>query len=357
MALLKLNMILFLMILFTSYSLSYIPPCIKMKRLSNVPIISSWNNNSDFLYNYNSAFMPIINDSDAIALLVRVQNLSNNSKTIYDVGPSKIALSRNIDSTYLKYTYITEQDIIIDTDQEYQSIGVEDPRIVLFNNTYYLLYTALSSDSHGIWRAQLALATCQINCFTKLNWKYYGPLFPNVFWSKSGSLLIHNDTHRYLFFNDSNISIAQTKDLIHYDLSSSLLLKTRSDHFDSVLIEAGPQPLKLSDKNYLFLYNSAQYTTIPNPKPNWNLQYNLGWAILNGDNPTEILARSELPILSPELDWERCDYKSGEWSNRGLTPLVIFVEGWKKIAEDKFLVWYQGCDSTMGLAELNVYFS
>ncbi|CAF2365920.1 unnamed protein product [Rotaria sp. Silwood2] len=357
MASVKLNIIVFLVVLFTSYSLSYVPPCITMKRLSNVPIISSWNNNSDFLYNYNSAFMPTINDSDGVALLVRVQNLSNNSKTIYDVGPSKIALSRSIDSTYLKYTYITQQDIIIDTDREYQSIGVEDPRMVLFNNTYYLLYTALSSDSHGLWRAQLALATCQINCFTKLNWKYYGPLFPDVFWSKSGSLLVHNDTHRYLFFNDSNISIAQTKDLIHYDLSSSLLLRTRSDHFDSALVEAGPQPLKLSDNNYLFLYNSARHTTIPNLKPNWNFQYNLGWAILNGEDPTQVLARSELPILSPELDWERCDTESGEWANRGLTPLVIFVEGWKKIAEDTFLVWYQGCDSTMGLAELKVFFS
>jgi predicted GH43/DUF377 family glycosyl hydrolase len=109
-----------------------------MKRLSNVPLISSWNNNSDFLYNYNSALMPTVNNSDAVALLVRVQNLKNDSKSIYDVGPSKIALTRSTDSSYLKYTYITEQDIFIDTDQQYQSEGAEDPRIVLFNNTYYL---------------------------------------------------------------------------------------------------------------------------------------------------------------------------------------------------------------------------
>ncbi|CAF3332983.1 unnamed protein product [Rotaria socialis] len=357
MAPLKLNTSSLLLIIFISYSLSYVPPRMEMKRLSNIPIISSWDSNSDFLYNYNSALMPTVNDSNAVALLVRVQSLRNDSKTIYDVGPSKIALSRSIDNTYLKYTHISQQDILIDNDQEYQSIGTEDPRIVLFGNTYYLLYTALSSDSQGIWRAQLALATCELNCFSKLNWKYYGPIFPNVFWSKSGSLLVHNETHRYLFFNDSNIAIALTKDLIHYDLSSSFLLKTRPDHFDSALVEAGPQPLKLSDNNYLFLYNSARHTTIPNLKPNWNLQYNLGWAILNGDDPTQVLARSEQPIFSPELDWERCDTQSGEWANRGLTPLVIFIEGWKKTDVNRFLVWYQGCDSTMGLAELRVYFS
>ncbi len=219
------------------------------------------------------------------------------------------------------------------------------------------LYTAVSEDSKGAWRAQLALATCQGDCFTKANWQYYGPIFPDVFWSKSGSLLVHNDTHRYLFYDDSNIAIAQTKDLIHYNRSSTLLLHTRNDHFDSALVEAGPNPLKLSDKNYLFLYNSARHSDDPNLKPGWHIQYNLGWAILDGEDPTQVLARSEQPILSPELDWERCDNTSGVWASRGLTPLVVFIEGWKKVAEDSFLVWYQGCDSTMGLAELKVYFS
>ena len=168
--------------------------------------------------------------------------------------------------------------------------------------------------------------------------------------------MIHNDTHRYLFFNDSNIAIATTTDLINYNLTGTFLLRTRSDSFDSELVEAGPEPLKLSDNNYLFLYNSARRTNIANPKPGWGLQYNLGWTILNGENPTEVLARSDQPIFSPELDWEKCDHTSNEWADRGLTPLVIFIEGWKKTAEDTFLVWYQGCDTTMGSAELRVHF-
>jgi predicted GH43/DUF377 family glycosyl hydrolase len=219
------------------------------------------------------------------------------------------------------------------------------------------LYTALGKDPQGVRRVQLALATCQGDCFTKANWQYYGPILPDLFASKSGSLLVHNDTHRYLFFGYTSIAIAQTKDLIHYNHSSTLLLRSRNDGFDSALVEAGPQPLKLSDKNYLYLYNSARHTNISNPNPRVNLQYNLGWAILDGEDPTQVIARCEQPILSPELDWERCDNTSGIWASRGLTPLVVFVEGWKKVAEDSFLVWYQGCDSSMGLAELKVYFS
>lgn len=220
----------------------------------------------------------------------------------------------------------------------------------------FRFYTAVSKISNGDWRAQLALATCETDCLTKENWLYHGPLFPDIFWSKSGSLLIHNDTHRYLFFNDSNIAIAETRDLLNYTLTNHFLLHTRSDYFDSELVEAGPEPLKLSDKNYLFLYNSARRTNTVNPKPNWTLEYNLGWTILNGENPTEILARSDQPLFSPELDWEKCDNSSSDWTDRGLTPSVIFVEGWKQTAEDTFLIWYQGCDSTIGLAELKLYF-
>lgn len=138
MDLLNLNIALLLGVLCISYGFAYVPPRIEVNRLSSTPIISSWDNNSDFLYNYNSAFMPTVNDPDAVALLVRVQNLRNDSKTIYDVTGSKIAVSRSIDNTYLKYTHISQKDIIIDSDREYQSLGVEDPRIVLFNNTYYL---------------------------------------------------------------------------------------------------------------------------------------------------------------------------------------------------------------------------
>ena len=35
---------------------------------------------------------------------------------------------------------------------------------------------------------------------------------------------------------------------------------------------------------------------------------------------------------------------------------MVFVEGWKKTADDTFLVWYQGCDSTTGLAKITVTF-
>lgn len=117
---------------------SYIPPKFDITRLSQTPIISSWSNNSDFLYNYNSGYMPMMNDTDFATLLVRVQNLKTAPSSIYDVGPSKIAWTQTSDKTYLNYKYITYENIIIDNDRYYQLVGVEDPRVTLVDGTYYL---------------------------------------------------------------------------------------------------------------------------------------------------------------------------------------------------------------------------
>ena len=122
----------------SSHGQSYVPPLVEMKRLSDKPIISSWDRNSDFLYNYNSAFMPTSNDPSAVTLLVRVQDQLNDSTSIYDVGPSKIAVSRSTTTDHLAYSYVGKENVILDTDVSFQSNGVEDPRVVLHGNTYYL---------------------------------------------------------------------------------------------------------------------------------------------------------------------------------------------------------------------------
>ena len=157
----------------------------------------------------------------------------------------------------------------------------------------------------------------------------------------------------YLFWGDSNICIATTNDFFNYTQTSECLLKTRPGHFDSALVESGPPPLQLSDGNFIFVYNSAQNTNIPNPKPGWSLQYNVGYAILNGTSPTQVLERAEEPILSPQLSWETCDDSTYV---PGATPDVVFTNGARKVdgVPNTWILYYQGCDTRMGLALLTV---
>ena len=100
---------------------------------------------------------------------------------------------------------------------------------------------------------------------------------------------------------------------------------------------------------------------MPNLK-NYTLTYNLGYVILDKNDPTKVLYRSPEPIFSPKLAWERCDLQTIDpvmhYESKGLTPDVVFIEGWKLIKKEgnlnEFIVYYQGCDAFMGAFKLSV---
>ncbi len=64
----------------------------------------------------------------------------------------------------------------------------------------------------------------------------------------------------------------------------SVLISPRDDHFDSKLVESGPPPLLLSNGDYLFFYNSAELGW-----PDIGTSYNVGWLILSGSDPTQVI--------------------------------------------------------------------
>jgi len=136
-----------------------------------------------------------------------------------------------------------------------------------------------------------------------------------------------------------------------WTIQSNLLIEKRSDHFDSALVEAGPMPLPLSDGNYLFIYNSAR-SGYPSKKPFYDMQYNVGWVILDRNDPTKIIQRSEQPLLTPTLSWE-----TGTAPDLGLTPNVVFLEGWIPYLENQFIVVYGAADSVTGVGLVTVTIS
>jgi len=315
---------------------------------------------SSFKYNYNTAFVPLFDEKGPRnALLVRAQN-QGNIKEPYSVTPSVMPLAflttplEQLDA--LSFDPITESSVVFQPDGQDESYGTEDPRVVYRGKTgvYYLLYSAVANTTGGIPVSRLALATT-INPVNKNGWTRHGPLFPQLKWSKSGALLIRDGFPgpSYLFWGDSSlvpgIQVATTPDLITFTYNASIFIHTRDDHFDSLLIEAGPMPLPLSDGNYLFLYNSARHG-YPSPKPDWDIQYNVGYVILDKNDPTNILERSENPILSPSEPWE-----IGTLPYLGLTPNVVFVEGWAPLPEpDTFVIFYGAADSVIGVGLLKV---
>jgi predicted GH43/DUF377 family glycosyl hydrolase len=266
------------------------------------PIISSLIGNSKFKWNYNAAIVPWNNGS--YSLLVRCQNQKDPNDP-YSTTPSILGLSNLIKSngSIFNFSTIIYSNIVFKPQESYESYGTEDPRIIFYNGTYYMLYSAVQ-DYYFFAFSRLALAT-SVNPADPKSWNRYGPLFNWALWSKSGAMIVRDPPPHYLIFGDTNwfngLQMAISKDLISWHQLPGTILDIRPDKFDSNRVEAGPMPLKLTDGNYLFLYNSAR-KGYPSPKPNYDLQYNVGYAILDKNNPTSVIERSDQPLITPTLD-------------------------------------------------------
>jgi predicted GH43/DUF377 family glycosyl hydrolase len=68
-------------------------------------------------------------------------------------------------------------------------------------------------------------------------------------------------------------------------------------------------------------------------------------------DPTRVIARSSEPLISPTLGWEKGD---SPWL--GLTPNVVFLEGWRPntFLQNSFIAYFGGADSVMGAALIHV---
>jgi len=337
----------------------------RLQRLNKIePVVSSQYSkgeygSSSFTYSYNTAFAPLFDQNYTGGLFVRCQQNTDSSNP-YNVGPSVISFVKRIssDTEFNKILIepIDSSKVVIQPSGPSSSYGCEDPRVVYRekDRTYYILYSSVSNNS-GIPISVLSLATTT-DPTKKSSYILHGPIFPDIKWSKSGAMLIRDGYPgpHYLFWGDSSLvpglQLATSNNLKNWTNQNEIFLPIRPSKFDSALVEAGPMPLILSDGNYLFLYNSAR-AGYPSPKPSWNLQYNVGYLILDGNNPAKILERSDEPIFSPETAWE-----IGSYPQLALTPNVVFVEGWYPVPNknNTFVIFYGAADSVIGAAELIV---
>jgi predicted GH43/DUF377 family glycosyl hydrolase len=113
------------------------------------------------------------------------------------------------------------------------------------------------------------------------------------------------------------------------------LLLPRQDMWDERQTGAGTVPMRVED-GWLVIYHGVDR----------DQRYMLGAALLDGDDPCHVLARSAEPILTPELSFER----------GGLLDDVVFACGHVPLGEDgkRIRVYYGAADSCVAAADFDV---
>ncbi|MHC4438763.1 MAG: glycoside hydrolase family 130 protein [Planctomycetota bacterium] len=217
-------------------------------------------------------------------LLLRVEDLT---------GRSVFALARSNDG----YQFELEPDPVMTPCKghgcfdEYERKGIEDPRITEIDGTFYIMYTAVSP-----YGPLLALAkTMDFKTFERIALisepeNKDGVLFPEKINGKYARL------DRPVSGGVGNIWLTYSEDLINWG-NSRCLMTTRGDLWDSWRIGASCQPIKIDD-GWLIIYHGVKAASS-------GPIYRLGAAVLAYDNPSKVLCRSAIPILSPREYYER----------------------------------------------------
>ncbi|ODN06544.1 1,4-beta-mannosyl-N-acetylglucosamine phosphorylase [Orchesella cincta] len=277
-------------------------------------------------------------------------------------GTSRIGLATSEDGlTFVREPLpIFYPDNDIATEYEWEG-GCEDPRIVEYNGTYYMTYTAYD----GTVARLLVASSPNLRTWTK-----YGPLFGRAengtyidLWSKSGAIVTELQDEKFvakqingkfwMYWGDTNIYAATSDNLVdwtpitdnenggetQYNLTA--VFGPRRGMFDSDLVEPGPQAFIRGD-GILLIYNSRNRNADNGGDPTLpEGTYSAGQVLLNATNPTQLLERSEEYFMTPDRDYEII----GQVNN------VVFVEGLVSYKNSWYL-YYGTADSKIAVAAI-----
>lgn len=210
----------------------------------------------------------------------------------------------------------------------YEAYGIEDCRVSQIEDTYYLTYTMVSSNGVGVglrtttdWRnfekKGMIFSPHNKDCAIfeeKINANYYA---------------LHRPSSPELGGN--YIWLANSPDAVHWG-NHKCIAKTRKGKFDSKRLGAGAAPIK-TDKGWLEIYHGATEKN----------KYSLGAILLDLNNPSVVIARSEKPIMEPIAEYEQ----TGFFGN------VVFTNG-HIVDGDSVSVYYGASDEHVCLANFSI---
>lgn len=210
----------------------------------------------------------------------------------------------------------------------YESYGIEDCRVSQIEDTYYLTYTMVSSNGVGVglrttkdWKnfekKGMIFSPHNKDCAIfeeKINGKYYA---------------LHRPSSPELGGN--YIWVAESPDAVHWG-NHKCIAKTREGKFDSKRLGAGAAPIK-TDKGWLEIYHGATEKN----------RYALGAILLDINDPSLVIARSEEPIMEPTAAYEQ----TGFFGN------VVFTNG-HIVDGDSVAVYYGASDEHVCLATFSI---
>jgi predicted GH43/DUF377 family glycosyl hydrolase len=257
---------------------------------------------------------------------------------------------------------------------DYESHGIEDPRIVKIDDLYYMTFTAhdglnaqgelvtstdlVHFERQGIIVPQMTYAEFAFHVETdgKVNEKYhrnykfyYNKSDPDkklLLWDKNVIFFPRRINGKLVFLHRIRpgiqlVAIENIKDLtkefwVDYirDMHEYIVLDPLYDH-ESKYIGGGCPPIE-TKQGWLLIYHGVKETIN-------GFVYSACAALLDLDNPSKEIARLPYALFSPEYEWEL----NGEVNN------VVFPTG-TAVFGDTLFIYYGAADERIACASLSI---
>lgn len=291
---------------------------IKLERVSDQPILTPNPNNpweAGAVFNCAAVYK-----DDLVHLIYRATDITSKGSQ----GRYTNHLGYAVSSDGINFNRLNEP--ILRNDVEQEARGPEDPRIVMIDDSYHMMYTGFGGRFPGDYRISYATSK------NLISWKRHGIVLnePN----KDASLFPERIGGKYLLLHrrPPNIWMSSSEDLKKWEDHKILMRAIPESNWESEKIGIAGPPIK-TDLGWILIYHGVS-------KANW---YRLGIANLDLGDPSQVISRQQEPILEPELEWEI----------HGHVPNVVFSCG-QVIIDDALVVYYGAADTVIGAASLHL---
>jgi len=211
---------------------------------------------------------------------------------------------------------------------ELETYGIEDCRVTEVKGLFHLTYTMVSSYGVGVGLIQTR------------DWQRFdrkGMIFPPH--NKDCAIFEEKIRDKYYALHRPSspelggnyIWLAESPDSIHWG-NHKCVATTRKGMWDSKRIGAGCSPIE-TPKGWLAIYHGADE----------HHRYCLGALLLDINDPSKLIARSETPLMEPAEPYEL----------KGFFGNVIFTNG-HLVTGDKLQIYYGASDEVICGAELSI---
>lgn len=213
--------------------------------------------------------------------------------------------------------------------------GCEDPRLTKIDGKIYMVYTAYN----GKELPRVALAWITEKDFLDQNWNWSKPVLitPPYVDDKDACIFPEKIRGKYFIIHRSGIDIDSAfTHTLDFDgktwLEEYRWISPREGMWDSQKVGIAAPPIK-TRKGWVLFYHGVSEDNV----------YRVGVILLDLDDPTKVIARSDDPIFEPLETYEKT----------GIVTNVVFPCG-AVLMDDKFFVYYGGGDRVVGVALVRV---